>query len=163
MDFLWRVISKALGSEIFPVPFRMRLMRWCRCNISPEAIGIWGGGFFGSKNFAIASGALINRHFYFDGSERLTIGKNVHIGPFVRIITGSHEVDANPLFRCGTHVPAPVLIEDGCWVGAGATILPGVTIARGCVIGAGSVVAKSTAPDGLYLGVPARRVRELPG
>jgi maltose O-acetyltransferase len=137
-------------------------MRCLGCSVSAEAIGIWGGGFFGSKNFTIASGVLINRQFYFDGSDRLTIGKNVHIGPFVRVITGTHEVDANPHFRCGAHIPAPVLIEDGCWIGANATILPGVTIARGCVIGVGSVVTKSTTPDGLYLGVPARRMRELP-
>jgi maltose O-acetyltransferase len=163
LDYLWRVIGKALGSEVFPVPLRSKMMRWCGCNVSAAAIGIWGSGFFGSKNFTIASGVLINRHFYFDGSDRLTIGENVHIGPFVRVITGSHEVDANPLFRCGAHIPAPVSIEDGCWIGAGATILPGVTIARGCVIGAGSVVAKSTAPNGLYVGVPARRIRELPG
>ena len=42
-----------------------------------------------------------------------------------------------------------------------AIILPGVTIAEGCVIAAGAVVNKSTEPDGLYAGVPARRVKDL--
>ncbi len=163
MDYLWRVISKALGNEIFPVPLRMWLMRCFNPAVAPGGTVIWAEGFFGSKNFAIGSGVFVNRHFYFDGTDRLTIGKNVHIGPFVRVITGTHKVDENPLFRCGAHIPAPVTIEEGCWVGAGATILPGVTIATGCVIGAGSVVSKTTVPNGLYLGVPARRVRELPG
>lgn len=138
-------------------------MRCFNPAVAPGGTVIWAEGFFGSKNFAIGSGVFVNRHFYFDGTDRLTIGKNVHIGPFVRVITGTHKVDENPLFRCGAHIPAPVTIEEGCWVGAGATILPGVTIATGCVIGAGSVVSKTTVPNGLYLGVPARRVRELPG
>jgi acetyltransferase-like isoleucine patch superfamily enzyme len=50
-----------------------------------------------------------------------------------------------------------VTIGDDVWIGAGARILDGVTIARGCVIGAGAVVTRSTRPDGVYLGVPARR------
>jgi maltose O-acetyltransferase len=123
---------------------------------------IWAGALFGSKNFAIAEGVLINKNFYFDGSDRLTIAKNTQIGAFVRVITGSHEIDANPLYRCGRHITAPVSIGEGCWIGSGTTILPGVTVARGCVIGAGCVVAESTQPDGLYLGTPARRVRDLP-
>ena len=106
--------------------------------------------------------AIINKRFYFDGSDRLTIGKNVHIGAWVRVVTGTHDIDPNPLFRCGFHTTAPVTIEEGCWIGTGTTILPGVTIAHGCVVGAGSVVSKSTEPDGLYLGAPARRVRDLP-
>lgn len=52
-------------------------------------------------------------------------------------------------------------VGDGCWIGANATILPGVTVAPGCVIAAGAVVTKDTEPDGLYAGVPARRVRDL--
>ena len=40
-------------------------------------------------------------------------------------------------------------------------ILGGVTIAPGCVIGAGAVVTRSTERDGVYVGVPARRVRDL--
>jgi acetyltransferase-like isoleucine patch superfamily enzyme len=54
-----------------------------------------------------------------------------------------------------------VRIGNGCWIGAGVTILPGVTIGEGCVIGAGSVVTRSTEANGLYVGMPARRVREL--
>ena len=50
---------------------------------------------------------------------------------------------------------------DGCWICAGCTILPGVTIGEGCVIAAGSVVNKDCAPDGLYAGVPAKRIKDL--
>ena len=52
-----------------------------------------------------------------------------------------------------------VLGRDGCWIGARAVILPGVTIGEGTIIGAGSVVTKDCEPGAVYVGVPARRVR----
>ena len=56
----------------------------------------------------------------------------------------------------------PIRVEAGSWLGAGVLVLPGVTIGHGSVIAAGAVVTKSTCADGLYAGVPARRVRDLP-
>ena len=137
-------------------------MYWFGCSVAHRSSVILAGALFGSKNFAIAEGVLVNRNFYFDGSARLTIEKHTQVGAFVRVITGSHEIASNPLYRCGRHVTAPVSIGEGCWIGSGTTILPGVTVARGCVIGAGSIVAKSTEPDGLYFGIPARWIRDLP-
>ena len=55
----------------------------------------------------------------------------------------------------------PINIEDGVWIGAEVIILPGITIGSGCVIGAGSVVAKDTEKDSLYVGIPARKVKNL--
>ena len=59
---------------------------------------------------------------------------------------------------------AGVRIGDGCWLGAaaGVIVLPGVTIGPGCLISAGPVVTKDTEPNGIYVGIPARRVRTLP-
>lgn len=55
----------------------------------------------------------------------------------------------------------PITVGKGCWIGANAIILPGVTIGDGCIIGAGAVVNKDCAPNGLYVGVPTKRVRDL--
>jgi maltose O-acetyltransferase len=54
-----------------------------------------------------------------------------------------------------------VSVGNGSWLGTGVTVLPGVTIGEGCVIAAGAVVTADCAPDGLYAGVPARRIRDL--
>ena len=64
--------------------------------------------------------------------------------------------------RAGKHIYHDIVVEDGAWIGASCTILPNVTIANGCVIAAGSVVTKSTEPNGLYAGVPAKRIKDLP-
>ncbi|PZU62885.1 DapH/DapD/GlmU-related protein [Sphingobium sp.] len=53
-------------------------------------------------------------------------------------------------------------IHNGCWIGLGVTILPGIVIGEGCVIAAGSVVNKNCEKNGLYAGVPAKRVKDLP-
>lgn len=55
----------------------------------------------------------------------------------------------------------PIVIGRGCWIGANVTIMPGVTIGDGCVIGAGSLVTNDCEPNGVYVGIPARRKKEL--
>ncbi|GBR08792.1 hypothetical protein AA21952_2706 [Acetobacter oeni LMG 21952] len=106
--------------------------------------------------------SFINVGFFFDGARCLTVGENVRIGQFVSVITATHEIGPSSQ-RCTVEaVYKEVVIEDGCWIGARVTILPGVTIRRGCVIAVGAVVLSSTEPDGLYVGMPARRVRDLP-
>lgn len=52
-----------------------------------------------------------------------------------------------------------IVIEDDVWIGAGVKILDGVTIAKGCVIGANAVVTRSTEAYGIYVGVPAQKIK----
>lgn len=53
-----------------------------------------------------------------------------------------------------------VVIEDDASIGAGCTILPGVTIGRGAVVGAMSLVNRDVPPGEFWGGVPAKRIRE---
>jgi galactoside O-acetyltransferase len=54
----------------------------------------------------------------------------------------------------------PVVVERDVWIGANATILPGVRVGRGAVVGAGAVVTRDVEPGSVVMGVPARVVRE---
>lgn len=63
--------------------------------------------------------------------------------------------------RAGKSYAAKIVIEDGCWIGARTTIMPGVKIKKGCVIGSDSLVLTDTEPNGLYAGHPAKRIRTL--
>ncbi len=63
--------------------------------------------------------------------------------------------------RAGKTIYGSIKIGNGCWVGANAIILPGVTIGDGVVIGAGSVVTKNCDSDCLYAGIPARKIKSL--
>ena len=55
----------------------------------------------------------------------------------------------------------PVHIGKRAWIGAGATILPGVTIGENAVVGAGSVVTKDVEPRTIVGGVPAKFIKNI--
>ncbi len=55
----------------------------------------------------------------------------------------------------------PVTIGDNCWIGGGATILPGVTIGNNVTIGAGSVVTRDIPDNTVAVGNPARVIRKI--
>jgi acetyltransferase-like isoleucine patch superfamily enzyme len=105
-------------------------------------------------------GTFINREVFLDGVG-VSLGRNVYLAPRAMIVTAAHPI-GGPELRAAPGAAQAVRIEDGSWIGAGAIILPGVTIGTGCVIAAGAVVNKNCEPNGLYAGVPARRVKDLP-
>lgn len=88
------------------------------------------------------------------------VGSRVMFAPNVTVITTGHPVHPE-LRRDGSQFSAPVRIEDDVWLGAGATILPGVTIGAGSVVGAGAVVTGNVPPNVVVAGVPARVIREI--
>ena len=55
----------------------------------------------------------------------------------------------------------PIVIKDGAWIGAGATLLPGVTIGRSAIIGAASVVTHDVGDYEVAVGSPARIIKKL--
>lgn len=159
-DYSYRVGNALLGSALLPASLRTRVMRLAGFDISRKTT-IWAGANLRSKRIRMGPGVFVNVGFYHDGYDWLEVGCNVRIGPYVRILTATHNIGP-PHQRCLIEVVGmPVRIGDGCWIGAGVTIMPGVTIAEGCVIGATSLVLKSTEPNGLYAGTPARRIRDL--
>lgn len=89
---------------------------------------------------------------YIDARNGIVFGKNVWLGPFVKIISMNHERDDLNSYK----IAEPIFIDDNVWIGAGAIILPGVRISRGCTVAAGSVVTKSfNTPGKLIAGNPA--------
>jgi acetyltransferase-like isoleucine patch superfamily enzyme len=101
----------------------------------------------------------INRDVYI--RPNTTIGNNVGLGPFTRIITDTRRA-GSPDQRFGPPEFRPITIGDGVWVGAGCTILAGVTVGSGAMIAAGSVVNRDVPPNAIVSGVPAR-VRAILG
>jgi len=80
----------------------------------------------------------------------ITVGERVMIAPKVTLVTEGHPVE--PAERYGFITMAPIVIEDRAWIGAAATILPGVTIGHDSVVGAGAVVAKDVPPLSVVTG-----------
>ncbi|SDM31871.1 Acetyltransferase (isoleucine patch superfamily) [Catalinimonas alkaloidigena] len=88
----------------------------------------------------------------------ITIEDEVMIGPRVNLTSENHPVD--PTNR-KVLVPQRVVIKRNVWIGAGATILPGVTVGENAVVAAGAVVTKDVPANTVVGGVPARVLKHL--
>jgi acetyltransferase-like isoleucine patch superfamily enzyme len=88
------------------------------------------------------------------------IGERVMMGQSVHLLAERHQMDDpdRPMQDQGV-TREGIVIEDDCWLGAGAKILDGVTIGRGSVVGAGAVVTTSFPPHSIIAGVPATLLR----
>lgn len=98
----------------------------------------------------------IGQRAWLDNIDQLAIGNNVVISQGGMIIQGSHDykkIDYPTL-------SAPVVLEDGAWIGAGAMVMLGVTMRTHSVLAAGSVATKDLDPYTIYQGNPAQPVRE---
>lgn len=160
---MWKIINSIQGSDLINVNIRRKLLSRAGANIHSSAI-ISSRIYFGSPKLRIGDGAFINVGCFFDGCALIDVHSMARCGPHVKVLTGTHPI-ASSVVRRDPEDPlirSPVVIGRGCWVGLGAILLPGVTLAEGCVIAAGAVVTTSTDPNGLYAGVPARRIKDLP-
>lgn len=109
-------------------------------------------------NIEIDEGSYINFNCNFVDDGKIRIGKKVMFGPAVTIATVGHPI--HPEMREYMYTDS-VTIEDNCWIGAGATICPGVTIGENSVIGAGSVVIENIPANSVAVGNPCRVIREI--
>jgi acetyltransferase-like isoleucine patch superfamily enzyme len=110
------------------------------------------------KNLILGKRVFINSGCKFQDQGGLTIGDDVLIGHNVVIATLNHAF--SPEHR-GDLEPQPVRIGNQVWVGANATILPGVTIGDGAIVAAGAVVTKDVAPRTVVGGVPAKVIKVI--
>jgi acetyltransferase-like isoleucine patch superfamily enzyme len=101
----------------------------------------------------------LSKMCHLDGRNGIIIGQNVWIGPHVKIISMNHDVNDYEQYT----KTQPIKIGDDCWIGAGATILPGVELGRHTIVAAGAIVTRSFIDENQVLaGVPAKVVKKLP-
>jgi maltose O-acetyltransferase len=114
-----------------------------------------------AKRLTIGRRCMINSPCFFDLNDEILLGDDVNLAHHVVLVTSSHLVGW-PDRRAGLLKTAPIRIEDGAWLGANVTVLPGVTIGKGSIVAAGSVVTASVGPNQLVGGIPARPIKPLP-
>ena len=88
----------------------------------------------------------------------IIIEDNVLIGPKVNLVTENHPLD--PADRKSL-VCQSIVVKYNAWIGAAATILPGVTIGENAVVAAGAVVTSDVPPNTVVGGVPAKVIKTL--
>jgi maltose O-acetyltransferase len=152
------LVNRIAGSFLVSELNRTRIYRACGLDVRSTAIHP--GQWFFSSEIHIGEGAWLGQGGYFDTRAPITIGARAGIAPGVKLVTADHEL-GGPERRAGAYAPRPIVVGDGAWIGASATILSGVTIGPGAVIASGSVVHRDCEPHTLYGGVPAKPIRAL--
>jgi putative colanic acid biosynthesis acetyltransferase WcaF len=110
-------------------------------------------------NLRVGAHSWFGEHCWIDNLAPVTIGSNVCISQAAYFCTGNHDW-SDPVFALRTR---PIKIGDGAWIGARASLAPGVVIGEGAVVALGSVVSKSIPAYEIHSGNPACfvRMREL--
>lgn len=138
--FLYRKAGVVIGENV-------RLMD---CKIMKKGRVVIG------RNTFIGSQSVIT-----GGVSDVIIGDYCDISSYVRITTGTHEIDVEGVRVAGKGLSKRVLIGDGVWIGMGVIILPGVKIGKKTVIGAGSVVVHDIPAYTVAVGVPCKPIKSL--
>ena len=107
---------------------------------------------------SLGKNIFINHACSFLDIGGITIEDDVLIGPNVSLVTENHPID--PSDR-KTVLLKPIMIKRNAWIGAGATILPGVTIGENSIVAAGTVVSRDVLPNTVVAGIPAKVVKAL--
>ena len=119
------------------------------------------------ENISIGENTFVNTNCIFLDNNKITIGKNSLIAPYVQIYTADHPLKASEriIVKEGKSryltSSKPVSIGDNVWIGGNSVIFPGVTIGNNVTIGAGSVVTKDIPDNVLAFGNPCEVKKEL--
>jgi len=140
-----------------------------REKILREVLGTYNEGLYiippifancGLRNVHVGTDVVINFNANFVDDGDIFIGDDCMIGPNVSIATAVHPVSPK-LRKHKLQFNKPVHIGNNVWIGAAATILPGVTIGDNSIVGAGSVVTRDVEPDSIVVGSPAKLLRKI--
>jgi acetyltransferase-like isoleucine patch superfamily enzyme len=104
----------------------------------------------------LGESVYIGEGCWISSTERICIKRDVLIGPSCHITDANHGTEGHDTIWRQPRIAAPVVIDEGAWLGAGAKILAGVHIGRGAVVGAGAVVTRSVPDYAIVGGVPAK-------
>lgn len=106
----------------------------------------------------LGKNVFINHACSFLDIGGITLEDDVLIGPRVNLTTENHPLD--PADRT-TLLIKPIVVKLNAWIGAGATVLPGVTVGENAIVAAGAVVTADVPANTVVAGIPARVIRTI--
>lgn len=86
----------------------------------------------------------------------ITIDDDVMVAANSQLISNNHDLYDHAVLTC-----KPVHLKRNCWIGAGATILPGVTVGENAVVAAGAIVTRDVEDNTVVAGNPAKVIKRL--
>lgn len=111
-----------------------------------------------SAQISVGRRTTIGFYTFLYASNKIIIGNDCMIAPFVYIVDSNHNSEINIKMNMQENISKPIVVGDDVWIGTKAVILSGVTIGNGAIISAGSVVNKDVEPNSIVGGVPAKLI-----
>jgi acetyltransferase-like isoleucine patch superfamily enzyme len=164
MGEVWEVVSRAqrlspaLNSSTSMEEMRERLSEFIGSAIDKSSTVFVPFHTNFGKHIKIGKNVFINHACSFLDLGGITIEDDVQIGPRVNLVTENHPID--PTGRKHLDLKS-ILIKRNAWIGAGATILPGVTVGENSIVAAGAVVNKDVPANTIVGGVPAKVIQSI--
>lgn len=159
--FFWKMQMGSCGEGVF-FENNVKILRYPRnVSIDDDAVLKEGCRICSCNEQAkisIGKRTTIGYHTFIFASERITIGSDCLIAPFVYIVDSNHGINRSMKINEQPNICAQVIIKNDVWIGTGATILCGVTIGEGAVIAAGSVVNQNVDDFQIVGGIPAKKI-----
>lgn len=164
MGEAWEVVARAqrlspaLNASITMDDMRKRLSEIIDCEIDKSTTVFVPFYTNFGKHIKLGKNVFVNHACSFLDLGGITIEDDVLIGPRVNLTTENHPVD--PSKRKYLDLKS-IHIKRNAWIGAGATILPGVTIGENSIVAAGAVVNKDVPDNSIVGGIPAKFIKAI--
>lgn len=104
----------------------------------------------------IGNNVYINSNSLLMARGGITIDDDVMVAANVQFLSNNHDEYDRQVLTC-----KPIHVKKGVWIGAGASILPGVTVGEYAIVGAGAIVTKDVPDYSVVVGIPAKVVKTL--
>ncbi len=104
----------------------------------------------------VGDNVWIGENVWIDNLDNVTIGSNVCISQGALLLTGNHDYTVPEFY----YRNAPIVLEDGVWIGAQSVVCPGVIAQSHSILTVGSVASKTMDPYSIYQGNPAVKIQE---
>ena len=154
--FATRKLLAQMNNASDPAEVRS-LLSQITCSEIDESVVVFTPLFINyGKHTRIGRNVFINFDCVFLDLGGITIEDNVLIAPKVSLLSEEHPISPN---ERQSLVPGRIHIRKNAWIGAGATILPGVTVGENAIVAAGAVVSKDVPTNTIAGGVPAKIIK----
>jgi putative colanic acid biosynthesis acetyltransferase WcaF len=154
----WYFVNMFFFSTMLPFPsgFKVRLLRLFGAEVGENVVIKPSVNSKYPWFLRIGSDVWIGENVWIDSLADITIGDDVVLSQGAYLLTGSHDYKSEAFDL----VTKPIVLENGVWIGAQATVCPGVRCESHSVLAVGSVATKDLDAYGIYQGNPAQKKRE---
>lgn len=157
---LWSIVRHSSSRIAFGIRYLCvrRLSKQCgeKVIIFPSVY------IYNVDQLSLGTNITIHEFTYIDAYGGVSINDNVAISHNVSILAFDHIIPphGNQTIKDSGSITRPVHIGENVWIGCGCRVLKGSSIPKHTVLGAGSVLTKTLTKSGIYIGIPARLIKE---